>query len=54
MEKGMSVDAGPGVHQTTWGTKIKRVLGFYGGLEDQKSIVSYRCSNCGFLESYAK
>jgi len=35
---------------TFWVSKIS----FMKGLENKKDITVYRCSSCGFLESYAK
>ncbi len=55
MEEGMIADKTSQINISTeqnWGTK-KKFAGF-GGLENEHEVMTFRCVNCGFLESYAK
>ena len=38
------------VLSSVWAKK----LSFMKGLENKHSIISYRCTSCGYLENYAK
>lgn len=52
MEEGILIEfTKGGGGSTKWGTEIDR---FWGTIENKKSVTSYRCKSCGFLESYAK
>ena len=53
MQKGFIADTEAMGHQTRqhWGTGIK-VLG--AGLDNALPVSTYRCTQCGYLESYAK
>lgn len=52
MEKGALIERGKGTAGSTkWGTGVNQLL---GTINDKKEVVSYRCTSCGFLESYAK
>ena len=62
MEKGFVVDLTySGVFQSSWvqgePTEKRRILGAERGIKWPKGkrakIATYRCSGCGFLESYA-
>ena len=48
MEEG-TIPFSPG-NSLKWGTKMSIVK----GIENKHEIVTYRCSSCGYLESYAK
>jgi DNA-directed RNA polymerase subunit RPC12/RpoP len=40
---------------TSWAKSITKVLGiFQGKSEEERQIATYRCTACGYLESYAK
>jgi len=59
MELGVAVDQaatmGGGTRSTgqIWGTKITRGM-LSMEVQNAKFISTYRCKNCGYLESYAK
>ncbi len=41
--------------QSQWAKKVNSVLKiFQAGLDGAKSIKSYRCKSCGYLENYAE
>ncbi|EKE13678.1 MAG: hypothetical protein ACD_12C00871G0001 [uncultured bacterium] len=37
-----------------WGTKLIKDFFAYFKVENAKEVKSYRCKECGYLESYAK
>jgi len=58
MEIGFITDVAYGaVFQSSWLPGIPVVRRFVGGVkwrqQDCRHVVTYRCSSCGFLESYA-
>ena len=58
MEIGFVADVAYGViMQSNWTAGITVPRRFFGGikwrLQDSSPITTYRCSGCGFLESYA-
>jgi len=53
MEEGVQVDyAQNGPNWSKWATDIKGQI--FKKTEGEKYIKTYRCKDCGFLESYAK
>lgn len=59
MEKGITVDGygdvGNFPQESTWAKRRTTVLGIFAGSpEGERKIVTYRCTTCGYLESYAK
>jgi hypothetical protein len=59
MERGYVADTGYGqILQTSWTAGIPVPRKFVGGVkwraQDARPIVTYRCTGCGFLESYAE
>jgi hypothetical protein len=59
MQRGFVADVAYGsIFQSNWtaGTPVRRR--FIGGIKwrlvDSRPIVTYRCTGCGFLESYAE
>lgn len=55
MEKGLIADqySNTGASNSAqWGSN-KLIFGLLG-VKDSKDIISYRCTSCGYLESYAK
>jgi len=52
MEKGLIVDKGhlSWPENPLWGTSKT----FFGGVQNKREVVTYRCITCGYLESYAK
>lgn len=52
-EEGVIVDKNYVVEQQqTWAAKIR--LAGWAGKENEVKVKTYRCKNCGYLESYAK
>lgn len=49
LEEGFTIS--PGADKPLWGTKMG-VAG-WTFLENKKEVKTYRCKNCGYLESYA-
>ena len=58
MTEGFIIDEGYGTaHVSTWqGGEPKRSIwtGLKKNKDEQFKVVAYRCSRCGFLESYAR
>ena len=52
MEEGFIADRGHAnaPNKSVWATGYK----FIGGLQNKLEVKTYRCTSCGFLESYAK
>jgi hypothetical protein len=42
-----------GIVLPKWATKIKGSL-IFTRLENSRNVITYRCTNCGALKSYAK
>lgn len=50
-EEGFCADASYSRYiKPQWATNIS----FWTGLKNARNVISYRCKQCGFLESYAK
>jgi hypothetical protein len=56
MEAGFIPDLGEGIRQQNWAPGVPEPS-FWTGLKMKKEdiyfVVTYRCPNCGYLESYA-
>jgi hypothetical protein len=56
-EEGLIADQhyGDEFERQFWGTKIlRRLAGLHTKLENERTVVTFRCTNCNYLESYAK
>lgn len=54
MEEGFVVDhTYGGAVSSKWATYVK-AFGIFTKMGNSKSIITYRCTKCGFLKSYAR
>ena len=54
MEEALIADRGHGSFsiKQQWGSNLQ--LGGFAGVKNRRDVKTYRCKNCGYLESYAK